>query len=161
MAQAKTKTKAKAKTKNKQPVEVDYSKFIGVGIILIGAIIIALLIVLLTKTFMDEKKYTISYHSNDKLAEQVVEQSELDGDIIAEENISYSPEKYIAVDKALDIALENIGVGREAVWDIEVELDYKFGQVVYEVSFNYDRYEYEYYINAESGAIIKSFKEIE
>lgn len=36
-----------------------------------------------------------------------------------------------------------------------------FGKMVYEIDFEYDGYEYEYDINAETGEIIKSKKEIE
>lgn len=103
----------------------------------------------------------ISYHSDDKLAEQIIEQSELDGDLIIDEDLVIRPEEYTAIEKALAIALENVGANRDSVWDIDIELERKFGQVVYEVSFNYEKYEYEYYINAKSGEIIKSFKEID
>ena len=68
---------------------------------------------------------------------------------------------YISADRAVDIALENIGATRGAVRDLDVELDYEFGQKVYEVTFDYNQYEYDYYINPESGDIIKSFKEID
>lgn len=145
----------------KKQAGIDYSKAIGGGLIAVGLVIIALLVAILVKTLRDEKKYTISYRSNDKLAEQMVEQSGLGVNEVVDEDIVIDAEKYITIERALDIALSNVGASRGSVLDIDVELDYKFGQVVYEVSFDYDQYEYEYYINAESGEIVKSFKELD
>ena len=66
---------------------------------------------------------------------------------------------YISRDEALEIALENIPTNKENTYDIDIELDYKYGKTVYEISFNYQQYEFEYYIDAENGSIIKSFRE--
>ena len=150
----------KKQTKKVTKAGVDYSKVIGGGLIVIGLAMIALLTVVLVKILRDEKKYTISYHSDDKLAEQIIEQSTLDGTAIGDTEI-IEVTNYITVEKALDIALDSAGLERSNVWDIDVELEHKFGQIVYEVSFDAGQYEYEYYINAETGEIIKSFKEID
>lgn len=151
--------------KGKVEARAEYLKIIlNAGLIVVGLLIVIILVIVLAKTLRNEqisKQYTISYHSNDKLAEQIIEQSELDGDLIIDEDLVIRPEEYIAIEKALAIALENVGANRDSVWDIDIELERKFGQVVYEVSFNYEKYEYEYYINAKSGEIIKSFKEID
>ena len=72
-----------------------------------------------------------------------------------------SNEKYISREEALKVALTDIGVNQEDVYDIDIELDYKYSKTVFEVNFNYGKYEYEYYINAEDGTIVKSFKEID
>ncbi|MBQ6313497.1 PepSY domain-containing protein [Candidatus Saccharibacteria bacterium] len=155
----------KAKTKNTAEMRTESLKIIlNAGLIVIGLEIVVILVIVLAKTLRNEqisKQYTISYHSDDKLAEQIIEQSELDGDLIIDDETIIRPEEYIAIEKALAIALENVGANRDSVWDIDIELERKFGQVVYEVSFNYEKYEYEYYINAKSGEIIKSFKEID
>ena len=68
---------------------------------------------------------------------------------------------YITKENALKIALDDEQISRNDIYDIEVELDYKYNQTVYEVTFNYQKYEYEYYINAENGNILKSFREID
>ena len=68
---------------------------------------------------------------------------------------------YISQDKAIDIALKDANYSRADVFDLEVELDYKYGTNVYEISFYYDKYDYEYYINAENGNIVHSFKEVD
>ncbi len=69
--------------------------------------------------------------------------------------------KYISKDKALSIALNNAKLNKSDVYDISVELDYKYGQTVYEIDFDYNKYDYEYYINATTGKIIHHFKEID
>ena len=68
---------------------------------------------------------------------------------------------YITKDKAIDIALKHAGLKKNAVYELDAELDYKYGQKVYEVDFEYKEHDYEYFINAESGKIVKSFKELD
>ena len=140
---------------------VDYSKVIGGALVVVGIIIVALLIVILAKTLRDEKKYTISYHSDDELASQIAEQSELEGNVIVDETEVVDTKKYITVEKAFNTALKNAGLNRDNVWDIDVELEKKFVKIVYEVNFKTKQYEYEYYVDAETGEIVKSFKEID
>lgn len=150
---------SKEKSKKSVAAGVDYSKVIGVGLGVIGLVVVALLIVILAKTLRDEKRYTISYHSDDKLAPQIVEGDELPTSaVIVDEGIVVDTSKYITIEKALDVALKSAGLTREQVRDIDVELERKFGQMVFEVSFDAGQYEYEYYVNAESGKIVKSFK---
>ncbi|MCD8232743.1 MAG: fibronectin type III domain-containing protein [Clostridiales bacterium] len=66
---------------------------------------------------------------------------------------------YIGTAKAKSIALTDAGVTESQVRDLEVEKDKENGVVVYEVSFDYNGYEYDYTINATSGKIIE--KEVE
>lgn len=66
---------------------------------------------------------------------------------------------YISKQNALSIALKNIGLKESDIYDLSIELDYKYGKVVYEIDFDYKQYEYEFYIDATSGAILHSFKE--
>ncbi len=66
---------------------------------------------------------------------------------------------YISKEKALSIALESAKLNQNDIYDISVEFDYKYGKTVYEIDFDYQRYEYEYYIDATSGEILHSFKE--
>lgn len=68
-------------------------------------------------------------------------------------------QNYISRDEVLTIALKDANINQSDIRDIDIELDYKYGQTVYEVNFNYKQYEYEYYINAENGNIVKSFRE--
>ena len=154
---------AKSKAKKQVKEGVDYPKAIGLGLVGIGLMMIVLLLVaILAKEIQQDKKYVISYRSDDKLAEEIVNKSELSGTVVEvdEEVALADTSNYITVEEALDLALANAGLKREQVWDIDVELERKFGQVVFEVSFDAGQYEYEIYINAESGEIVKSFKEI-
>ena len=66
---------------------------------------------------------------------------------------------YISKDNALKIALNDAKINQNNIRNIDIEFDYKYNQTVYEVTFDYKQYEYEYYINAENGNIIKSFIE--
>ncbi len=74
-------------------------------------------------------------------------------------NTSNKNNNYITKEEAIDIALKNGKLESSNITDLDVELDYKYNQTVYEVTFDYQNYEYEYYINAETGIIVKSFVE--
>lgn len=67
---------------------------------------------------------------------------------------------YISREKALSVALKDMKLSTADVYDIEVEFENKttHGNYVYEVSFEYQNYEYEYFIDAKTGKIITSFK---
>ncbi len=67
----------------------------------------------------------------------------------------------ISRDDALDIALKDLNIKASETFDIDIELENKYGSVVYEVNFNSGIHEYEYYIDAKSGEILHSFKEID
>ncbi len=66
---------------------------------------------------------------------------------------------FIASEEAIDVVLDDINIKEHDVKDLDVELDYKYGKDVYEINFNYQNYEYEYYVDAKDGSIVKSFKE--
>ncbi len=66
---------------------------------------------------------------------------------------------YISKEEALEKALNSLNISQSNIYDLSNELDYKYGQTVYEIEFKYDGYEYEFYIDAETGNIVKSFKE--
>lgn len=61
---------------------------------------------------------------------------------------------YITRDEALAIALDHADVLRSEAYDIEVEFDYDDGRAEYEVEFKANRLEYNYEIDAVTGAII-------
>jgi len=72
-----------------------------------------------------------------------------------------SPEakNYIGAEKAKSLALAHAGVSNAR--DIECDFDVEKGISVYEVDFESGNTEYEYVINALSGEIISSNKEID
>ena len=65
-----------------------------------------------------------------------------------------SEKSYIGNDAALSAALTHADLSRDAVQAIEIELDYEYGRMVYEVEFNSGRTEYEYDIDAQNGEVI-------
>lgn len=72
-----------------------------------------------------------------------------------------STKAYIGAEKALEIALAHAGVQKGAVKDIEVELDFKRGIMVYEVEFKTGGMEYEHLINAITGEIIEDRQKLD
>lgn len=70
-------------------------------------------------------------------------------------------QKKIGVNAAKNAAFEHAKVKASDAWDVEVDLDTENGKLVYEVSFNVDRYDYEYEIDAYSGKVLRSEKELD
>lgn len=71
-----------------------------------------------------------------------------------------SAKSYIGKDAALSAALKAAGLTKDQVKNIEIELDYEHGVMVYEVEFDRGFDEYEYDINAKTGAIVAYDNEI-
>lgn len=67
--------------------------------------------------------------------------------------------KYIGSSKATSIALNSAGLKKSQVRDFSCELDSERGVKVYEVDFEYGKYEYSYDINAVTGKIVHKEKE--
>ena len=63
--------------------------------------------------------------------------------------------------KAKSIALNHAGVSENEAYDMEIELDDEDGTLVYEIEFKSGNMEYDYEINAASGAILKHETEID
>lgn len=70
-----------------------------------------------------------------------------------------SNKNFITKDEALDKALKSLKIDKKDIYDLDNELDYKYGKDVYDIDFKYNRYEYEVYVDAKTGDIVKSFKE--
>ncbi len=66
-----------------------------------------------------------------------------------------APEGLISREEALAIAYADAGVSADEVRRPEIELDREGGRYVYEVEFKTEAREYEYELNAETGAILK------
>jgi uncharacterized membrane protein YkoI len=63
---------------------------------------------------------------------------------------------YIGTAEAKSIALSDFGVNESQVSKLKAELEREKGVMVYEVEFKLDRKEYEYEIDATSGAVVKA-----
>jgi uncharacterized membrane protein YkoI len=75
------------------------------------------------------------------------------------ENVDFSGEasskEYIGAARAKEIAFEHAKVNEADVRNLEVEMDYDDGRMIYEVEFDAGNKEYEYDIDAVTGAIIE------
>lgn len=71
-----------------------------------------------------------------------------------------SDKKYIGADAAKAAALTHAGEGvAERATYVKVEMDYDDGVMIYEVEFTVDGYEYDYEVDAKTGAVLKAEKE--
>ena len=104
--------------------------------------------------------YEYDYDINAETGEIVTSYKERDNDFTADPGVvDPSSGNYIGEARAKEIALSHAGLSAENVIELEAELDRIGGVVVYEVEFKSGGYDYDYYINAESGEIISSYKE--
>ena len=71
-----------------------------------------------------------------------------------------SAKSYIGKDAALSAALKAAGFTKDQVKNIEIELDYEHGVMVYEVEFDRGYDEYSYDINAKTGKVVAYDNEI-
>lgn len=62
-------------------------------------------------------------------------------------------------DEALTVALEQAGVTRDSIRDVENHLDRENGVLVYEIDFEAGNTEYSYDVNAETGAVVATERE--
>ena len=72
---------------------------------------------------------------------------------------SASDGAYIGAERAAQLAFEHAGVSAAAAEALEIEMDYEDGKMVYEVEFLAGGYEYDYDIDAATGAVLKAEKE--
>ena len=74
---------------------------------------------------------------------------------------SNSTNNYITQDTAKATALNHAGVKESDVLFVKNEFDYDDGRAVYDIDFKYGGYEYDYEIDASTGDILKSEKDID
>lgn len=70
-----------------------------------------------------------------------------------------SDKAYLGEEKAREAALSHANLSADKITDYEIELDYENGMMVYEIEFNCEGFEYDYDIDAITGAVLKSKKE--
>ena len=66
-----------------------------------------------------------------------------------------SSKAYIGVERAKEIAFRHAGVNADDIREMEVELDFDDGKMLYELEFKVQNREFEYDIDAKSGEILK------
>ncbi len=69
-------------------------------------------------------------------------------------NTNNIPTASITVDEAKNIALTHANLTEDTVQFLRTEQEYDDGVLVYEIDFNYNTYEYDYKINANTGEIV-------
>lgn len=72
-----------------------------------------------------------------------------------------STKSYITKDNAKNIALTDAGINDSSIRDYEIELDYEYGKMIYEISFDYNGKEFEYEIDAITGDILNNETDID
>lgn len=94
--------------------------------------------------------------------EACIKALKLDGGrrIILGQTVGYpANDGYVGRQTAIRTALAHAGFGEQDIRYLKCELDREDGVMVYEIEFKKDGFEYDYEINAHSGAIQKSKKE--
>lgn len=103
--------------------------------------------------------YEYDYDINAVTGEVIKHEKEIDDDSSVNTGTTTGSEALIGEDKAKETALSHAGVKASDINNYKVELDRDDGLSVYEIEFEAGAYEYDYEINAKTGAIIKSEKE--
>jgi len=68
---------------------------------------------------------------------------------------------YIGREKAKEAAFKHAGVKETDVRELDIEMDYEYGTMLYEVEFASGQYEYDYRIDADNGEILHSHREVD
>ncbi len=106
------------------------------------------------KVELDDSKYDIEFNSNK--AEFDYEIHAFDSHIIKKEKEDFKvTPSIISKDKALSIALKHVGLSKDKIRDLEIELD----KNIYEIDFDDKQIEYSFDINAANGKIIEFEKD--
>lgn len=67
----------------------------------------------------------------------------------------------VTYDYAKSVALKHVGAKENQIRDYDIELDRENGKLVYEISFDYNGYEYDIYLDAATGEVLRNKKEPE
>ena len=65
----------------------------------------------------------------------------------------------LTAEQAKSTALNHAGLTAESVWDLSIDLDQKNGHTIFDVDFENSEAEYEYWIEAYTGEVLRSNKE--
>ena len=139
--------------------KLDINKILLPSLLVIIILLLLLIIVVFFKDRDDLNYIKSNSTSNNENINSIPDDynnSDLNND---NNDINDSSSDSISKQDALNVALKDINVKQEDIYDLDIELDYKYGQNVYEIDFNYGQYEYEYYVSVKDGKIIKAFRE--
>jgi uncharacterized membrane protein YkoI len=74
---------------------------------------------------------------------------------------SVTPSALLSAEEAEEIALDHAGIARTNAVSLHAELDRENGKTVYEIEFRVGKVEYEYEIDAYSGAVLKAESDVD
>lgn len=143
---------AKKVSKKEEQMSEKTEKTVLVLLVIIIILLAVILGIVLLKKNNDNSNYKVNVDDNEGI--------KVTDDMIDNQTTTDN-KNYISKDNAISIALKDLKLNKNDVYNLECELDKEFNQTVYEVTFNYKNLEYEYYINPENGKIIHSFKELD
>lgn len=106
-------------------------------------------------------KDIVEYDADDSIWENIADEVEDINEGDGKQNAQTNSSNLITAAKAKEIALKHAGVAAENATFIKAEYDFDDGVKKYDVEFSVKNVEYEYEINAESGKVIKSEKDID
>lgn len=101
----------------------------------------------------------VDYDSDDSIFENIEDSVEDADEEIEDTKKAESSGAKVSLEKAKSIAFTHAGVNEKNVTDLKAEYDGDGKTPYYEIDFTSGGYEYEYEINAETGAVIKSQNE--
>lgn len=129
---------------------------IVLGVIVL-ALIIALTIIIVKK--MDNDRIDDLYERIEDNYDVDVSTGENDDSNSIDASTGNNTNASITKQQALDIVLKDLKIKQSDIYDLSIEYEYKYGANVYEIDFNYQNFEYEYYINVKTSKIVKAFRE--
>ena len=108
-------------------------------------------------TAWGEFEYRVDAYTGEVLSGQkdLLGASSGQGDVSKPADSKTTPSGDIGYAKAKSIALNHAGVSESKAYDMDIELDDEHGKLVYEIEFKSDNMEYDYEIDASSGAVLK------
>ena len=124
-------------------------------IIILSIVIVVLMMALLFFCFKDEICEEVWDQKQEK---EAITNTDNNNNNQTTDNNTTS-DKRLTREEALKVALDDLKIEEKDIFDSSIELENKFNTTVYEIDFHHDRYEYEYYVDAKTGKIIKSFQE--
>lgn len=106
-----------------------------------------------------ENKETVSSTKTDSNSDALSQSNSVSSKSNASKTNSSSASNIINSARAKAIAFDAAGVKESNVRDLEIDIDFEKGVKVYDISFETDEYEYEFYIDIESGKIVNADRE--
>ena len=135
--------------------KIKHEKYKNILIVVLFFIIVALMMEII---FLESKKEFIE-DKYDDLEDRYEYLQSNSNNSLEEDNLD---KKIITKEDALNIVLEDLKISKNDIRDLDIELEYKikYEKTIYEISFDYNYFEYEYYLEPSNGKILDSFKSL-